>query len=629
MADTDTIQTLADSPELVLPVYALVLTPLALYVYHDILDRRWRPVWRLSRYLVAYIVLYIFSGSALVYYIIIQARYGHDFKEVGASALALILGTYGAWRLVRLTRIIIAHHSLVKILQRIDRSLAAETGLQPVGMEYHLFRHPKTALPSRLKYTHWRYETRHDFISSALFDDDYPGDTAARIRWLALFGKRVVVLQDDAEECASRVALWMRLVLRRPRSEPWRLLTSTSPLVQGQLYRPGLGEALRALITNGSGKQAPPHANLNPAELLLNKLEKGGLTETAIGFFWIGSEMASEEMAQVLAEMPPRWMRGVTQNGKQLMFELVMSLILCEMPEPEDTGVQWLLSLPILEWRKDVANIKVWSALSEICADAVCSVLPEFYTQTKRLCDDDDEVYRIVRDGVFALQEATSSAHGFQGDIVGLSLIELVRTSYRSGYVAEQILGKALEMELSRQHVEDVDARIYKAEVATGLFSILQQLGQDDSDEFRDSFSSMKSSWGVDERIEDVFFAIRERAKQEMRESFHYDEVAQSRCWYLSDRRSQCEDPVSAFGAGYSTAMELAPLVVQMLRHYSEHKPEICVQKGHSNSERNNEQWMRWKQIQAYDLSGSAEGLDADTARGASNGKGSVVVTLW
>ncbi|KAI0563214.1 hypothetical protein FGB62_44g024 [Gracilaria domingensis] len=420
----------------------------------------------------------------------------------------------------------------------------------------------------------------------------------------------------------------MRLVLRRPRSEPWRLLTSTSPLVQGQYYRAGLGEALRALISSGSAKKAPPHANPNPAQVLLNKMEKGGLTEAAVGFFWIGSEMSSEEMSQVLAEMPPRWMRGVNQNGKQLMFELVMSLILCEMPPPENAGMQWLLTLPVLQWSKDIEDVKVRSVLSELCADAVCSVLSAISSQSGSSCDDD--VHQIVRDGVLKLQDAKPTEQGFHGTNVGLSLLDLIRASYRSGYVAEQILGSELQRELKRQQNEaDEEAHIYKAEIVTGLFSILQQLGQDGSDEFRDSFSSMKSSWGVDESIDDVFFAIRERAKNEKQASFHFDGVAQSRCWYLSDRNCQCEDPVAAFGTAYTTAMELAPLVVQMLRDYKEQQPGLCVLKGNSNPDRSNEMWIQWKQTQAYDLSGSAEGLGSDMAGSGSNEKGSVTVSLW
>lgn len=606
------LRELADSPALVFSTYILILAPLALYVYHDILDTRWRPVWCLVKYLIAYVLLYIVSGAGLVAYIVIQA-FGEDYKEVGASCLALILGTYGAWKLIRLARIMLAHRGLVKILQRIDAALCKLTGLKPVGLEYHLFRkpqHPK--LPNRLNRSNWNYETRHDFISSSLFDDDYPGEAAARIRWLAFFGGKVVVLQDDADECASRVGLWMRLVLRRPRSEPWRLLTSTSPLVHGHLYRVSLGEALRALITHGSAQPPPAHAQSNPAEVLLNG---GSLTEVGVGFFWIASEMGTDEMTEVLAEMPPRWMRGVTQNGKQLMFELVMSLVLCEMPDPEDDNLSWILSLPVLQWKRDVSNLRVWSVMAEICADAIVCVMPR-YTHAGEM-PPEYLLYEIVKKGVFELQAAMSDAHGFQGDIVGLSLIELIRASYRAGYLTEKILGKDLQGEIKRNDwtTDCRHLRLFKAEIVTGLFSILSQLGQDDNDPFKKDFEALKKEWGVDQGVSDVIHALQERAKKERNESFNLDIVASSRCWFLGDRTQQCEDPASAFATVSASASELVPFVLHMLQAYIGDEHIIRMSVTHGDPDKYREQWISWKTAQAHDISGSTEGLNMGQLR--------------
>lgn len=611
---TQRLERLADSPAIVLSTYLLILTPLALYVYHDILDTRWRPVWRLVKFLIAYVILYLTSGAALIFYILLQGVYAHDFKEVGASILAFILGTYGAWKLIRLARIIVAHRQLVLVLQRIDISLGRLTGLTPVGLEYHLFKHPQTrASHNALTRSNWDYEARHDFISSSLFDDDYPGDAAARIRWLASCGRKVVVLQDDADECASRVAVWMRLVLRRPRSEPWRLLTSTSPLVRGHLYRIGLGEALRALITYGSGKPPPIHANTNPAQELLNN---GKLTEVGVGFFWIASEMSTDEVTEVLAEMPPRWMRGVTQTGKQLMFELVMSLLLCEMPEEDDRDLRWILSLPVLEWRRDVSNMRVWSIMAEICADAVVSLMPR-YTANGEM-PPEEGIYDIVRKAVFELKDATSELHGFQGDIIGLSLIELIRASYRAGYMVENIIGLRLRDELERYDWtgQELDFRIYKAEIVTGLFSVLLQLGQDSGEEFQFKFTELKKSWGVDSDITDVVLALKARARKERRESFNLDLMLTSQCWYFGDREGQCENPPAAFATVATIATELAPFVLQMLQSYVRQNHRIHMQA--TDPQKSSELWMNWKTTQAYDISGSTETIRVDNlpARG-------------
>lgn len=613
MVSVQKLKELADSPELVFSTYILILAPLALYVYHDILDTRWRPVWRLIKYLMAYFILYIVSGVGLVAYMVIQV-YGEDYKEVGASCLALMFGTYGAWKLIRLARIIYAHRSLVFILQRIDVALCKLTGLKPVGLEYHLFHRPQhTVEPKRLNRSNWNYETRHDFISSSLFDDDYPGEAAARIRWLAFFGGKVVVLREDADECASRVALWMRLVLRRPRSEPWRLLASTSPLVQGHLYRVSLGEALRALITNGSAQPPPAHAHNNPAEVLLNG---GSLTEVGVGFFWIASDMGADEMTEVLAEMPPRWMRGVTQNGKQLMFELVMSLVMCEIPDPEDKNMQWILSLPVLDWKRDVSNLRVWSVMAEICADAVCCVMPR-YTHSGEM-PPESLTYELVRKGVFELQDAMSDTHGFQGDIVGLSLIELIRASYRAGYLAEKILGPDLAREIKRNDwttEECRNLRLYKAEVVTGLFAIFLQLGQDDNEPFKRDFESLKKEWGVHPGVTDVVHALQERAKKDRVESFNLDVVASSRCWFLGDRSQQCEDPASAFATVSASASELAPFVLHMVRAYIGDRHMIKMNETHGDPDKYREQWISWKTAQAHDISGSAEAMDWNLLR--------------
>lgn len=621
---TKTLAELAEAPSLVLATYVLVLAPLALYVYHDILDTRWRPVWRLVRYLICYVILYFFSGSALIVYIIIQGVYGKDYKEVGASVLALILGTYGFWKLVRLARIMFAHHAIVKVLQKIDEALCALTGLKTIGLEYYLFRPPKRKQTSKPSRSDWDYETRHEYISSSLFDDDYPGEAAARIRWLAPTGK-IIVRQEDAEECAARIAIWMRLVLRRPRSEPWRLLTSTSPLVQGHMYRIGLGEALRGLITYGSAVPPPLHANVNPAQELLNG---GSLTAVGVGIFWIASEMSADEMTEVLAEMPPRWMRGVTQNGKQLMFELVMSLLLCDMQggdrrrstkeHDRDLDVQkrnqdldWIVSLPVLNWKRDVTSLRVWSIMAEVCADAVVCVMPR-YTHKGEM-PPEEFVYELVRKGVFELQEATSKEHGFQGDIVGLSLIELIRASYRAGYLVETIIGEGLKVELKRHDWtnEKLDFRLHKAEIVTGLFSILLQLGMDNNHGFQEMFKSHKESWVVDPKLTDVIQALQERARKEKQESFSMDHVATSRCWYFGNGQGQCSDPAIAFATVATTASELAPFVLQMLESYigDEHLIQMSANQG--DPDKNREHWISWKTSQAYEIGGSRDfGID-------------------
>lgn len=598
---------LADHPAFVFSVYALILTPLAVYVYHDILDTRWRPVWRLVRFLFAYMLLYLLSASGLIVYIVVQIV-AKDYKEVGASFLAFILGTYGAWKLVRLGRIINAHRLLVTILQKIDSSLCQLTGLPSLGLEYHLFKSPTLSTPpTTLQRDNWREESRHDYISSSLFDDDYPGEAGARIKWLTIFGGKINVLQEDADECASRVALWMRLVLRRPRSEPWRLLTSTSPLVQRLMYRTSIGEALRALMTHGSEKLPPANVNPNPAELLLNN---GSLAEAGIGFFWIGSEMGAEEMAEVLSEMPPRWMRGVSQNGKQLMFELVMSLILCEMPSLSDESLRDILMLPILKWDRHLTDMQVWKKMSVVCCDAVATLMPQVTMlgttwSVEQIKDD-------VQAGVFHLKDATSGEYGAQGDIIGLTIMELIRAAYRSGFLAEQILGQGLGTELDTIDESGGTLRLYKAEIVTGLFSVLYQLGQHDSDDYREYYSAFLKKWKMPDNVENIYIALQHCAKREMEASFNLSHTASSKYWYLGPRDTRCEDPHVAFASLASTARELAPLTLLMIQNYKRKQPNITLSPDHGNPEKYRQQWFSWTRSQALEVSGSTEAIGAE-----------------
>lgn len=616
MATADELAALADKPAFVFPFYVLILAPLALYVYHDILDTRWRPVWRLVRYLIAYFLLYICSGTGLIGYVVIQ-MYGKDYKEVGASVLALILGTYGAWKLLRLARIIRAHYEIVTILQRVDKSLADLTGLRPVTLKYHLFRKPKR-LKTQNKSLRRRNEARHDYISTSLFDDDYPGDSAARIKWLSMFSKKIEVLQEDADECASRVGLWMRLVVRNPRSEPWLLLVSSSPLIWRKEPHASLGAALRDLITFGSATPPPPHVNNNPAELLLNGDKQPDLIAVGVGFFWIASEMGAEEMSQVLAEMPPRWMRGVTQQGKQLIFESVMALILTEIPYIQQKHLRDVLFLPVLKWRRDVASMKLWHDVSKICADAMATATPKY---TLLEMPSPEEVHDEVRKGVYALQDATSDEYDFQGDLIGLSLIELIRAAYSAGFLTEMILGEDLSHELKTMDFSGSKFQgcLYKAEIVMGLLSMLIHLGQHDNDAFRTSFDKLKEMWGVPKNTKDVYEAMTRRILKEVSDSYNLDEIPASRQWFLSERKSRCENPAGAFSTIALIASEVAPLVLCMLKEYMQGGTKIVIANDNGDPRGYREQWLSWKHTQALEISGSVhtlrKGLEKQSSR--------------
>lgn len=83
-----------------------------LYLYHDILDSRWRRAQNLNLFMLGYGFLYIVSSGTVVFYTFVQAL-APDFKEVGATLVALLLATYGFWKLLRLWRILTTFARLV------------------------------------------------------------------------------------------------------------------------------------------------------------------------------------------------------------------------------------------------------------------------------------------------------------------------------------------------------------------------------------------------------------------------------------------------------------------------------------------------------------------------------------
>jgi hypothetical protein len=102
----------SDSPGLVIPIYVIVVLPLGLYLAHDVMDARFRRVQFLNFISLLYIIYFLLAGGAITLYVVYQGI-GEDFKEVGASIVALLLASYGFWKLLRLQRILGAHHRLI------------------------------------------------------------------------------------------------------------------------------------------------------------------------------------------------------------------------------------------------------------------------------------------------------------------------------------------------------------------------------------------------------------------------------------------------------------------------------------------------------------------------------------
>jgi hypothetical protein len=125
------------------------------------------------------------------------------------------------------------------------------------------------------------------------------------INWLRHRIKRRIKFSDEeADEIATRLALYCRFSLRSPRVELWSLICATHKLVTSQPGHVSQGKMLRRLANAGIGSQSPDHVIRNPPERLFN----GDVSLQVIGvsMFWIALEESAEEIAFSISTLPPR-----------------------------------------------------------------------------------------------------------------------------------------------------------------------------------------------------------------------------------------------------------------------------------------------------------------------------------
>jgi hypothetical protein len=99
------------------------------------MDARFRRVQFVNFVSLLYIMYFLLAGIAFALYVAYQVD-GKDFKEVGASNVALLLGNYGFWKLLRLQLILGAHRRLINTVV-----LSAEKKLRALTYEQSLHPH--------------------------------------------------------------------------------------------------------------------------------------------------------------------------------------------------------------------------------------------------------------------------------------------------------------------------------------------------------------------------------------------------------------------------------------------------------------------------------------------------------
>jgi hypothetical protein len=85
---------------------------ISLYLVHDVMDMRFRRVQYLNTISLLYIAYFVTAVVAITFYVAVQWT-KRGFQEVGAAVVAILVSSYGFWKLLRLQRILVAHKHLV------------------------------------------------------------------------------------------------------------------------------------------------------------------------------------------------------------------------------------------------------------------------------------------------------------------------------------------------------------------------------------------------------------------------------------------------------------------------------------------------------------------------------------
>lgn len=232
-------------------VYFTVFIPLGLFVYHDLVDCRWRRYQWTRRFWLAYWWYYIFAAIVVIFYSTINYM-SSERSEGSAALLTIVLGSYVFLKLKRLKMILEAHEKLVNIInvfRGITNAIYPRTDPTSPGKDGEGFKNLILDRTERKREQSIDYgiqlgsdqgnriekEKRFEYISNNIFDDDYPGAGGPRVHWhrTPLWGPTgpIKVDPEDGEECITRLALYIRISSRSPRTDLWTCLSATNKLV--------------------------------------------------------------------------------------------------------------------------------------------------------------------------------------------------------------------------------------------------------------------------------------------------------------------------------------------------------------------------------------------------------------
>ncbi|CAM9940515.1 unnamed protein product [Ectocarpus sp. 4 AP-2014] len=313
----------ADNLLVVLVAYLAIGVPLNFYLYHDVIDKRWRTVRELRRYCVLYTMLATVALGLLVTYATLQFD-TRDYKEGGAALLSCFIALYGLYLAARQISILRFYHKYLK--PKADSIVAAYVSKDgngtPVG---------KLLFPDQ----EYRTGPVYDNLSSVFLDDNYPGE-GPRVTWL-----QPTPEVKDWTELMVRTGLWIRLaVLPATASFDSALRPSPPSSIDSIAGWNALWTvaALKLQFLNTSEKSVERNTIGEPERVLLKTFIE--CVESKEGVNWQGAERSvwhvwksilavapASEWSEAIAELPSKWNEGITETH-DLPWEVFLALAL-------------------------------------------------------------------------------------------------------------------------------------------------------------------------------------------------------------------------------------------------------------------------------------------------------------
>lgn len=302
---------LADNAGVVLGAYVAIGIPLHVYLYHDVIDKRWRTFDQLRNYSIRYGVLAGFAFVMLFLYAILQIV-ADDYKEGGAAALSCVVALYGLYLYRR--QVVILRFFQDHLQRRADDIISVydneNTWASDDGTRECTLLFPRAS---------YKKGPVNGHLSAVFLDDNYPGE-GPRVTWL-----RRTPMVKDWTEMMVRTGLWVRLAVI-PSTLSFDTALRPSAIRSGVPDTSGawtLAVVQQQFLTSGDRKsvQKKPEGLLETF-IKCVKGEQGTLStwrETL-------SLAPESEWSQALSEFPSDWIEGLQAGGIGWEVYLAMAL---------------------------------------------------------------------------------------------------------------------------------------------------------------------------------------------------------------------------------------------------------------------------------------------------------------